>query len=83
MKTFYFTETATKAKFGKNVTQHIYRIDSKKCPVLLATHEYNTGSCMGDVSEALQGLVMAGVLPSKYKGKYTHDCKGVFKFYKL
>lgn len=81
MKTYYFTEEKRQAKFGLKVIQRVYKIEKGGCPTLLAIHEYNTGSCMGDTSEAFQGLVNAGILPNKYKYKYSTDIP--HKMYKL
>lgn len=80
MKTFYFTETSKPAKFGLKITQRIYKMD-KSCPKLIAIHDYQTGSCMGDISEAFQGLVNVGELPIRYKGKYSTDIP--HKMYKM
>lgn len=70
MRTFYFTEQYKNAKFGTKVIQKIYKIGKDRRPILLTTHEYNTQSCMGEKSEVIQGLVLAGVIPKKYLGKY-------------
>lgn len=80
MKTYYFTETRKKAKFGFDVEQFIYVIN-KGVPCLLATHRYNTGSCKGEHSEAFKGLVIAGLLPIKYLHKYDYDIP--HKMYKM
>jgi len=45
MKTFYYTTEIKKAKFGAKVGISVYKIE-KKIPILVATGNYNTDSCM-------------------------------------
>ncbi|MEK6884103.1 MAG: hypothetical protein AABY22_31025 [Nanoarchaeota archaeon] len=80
MKTFYYTEIEKPAKFGRKIEQRIYKIQ-KGIPELLTTHEFNTSSCMGNESEAFQGLVNAGILPAKYRHKYSREIP--HKLYKM
>ena len=70
--TYYYTSQEKPTRYGRKVTLSIYKIVKRK-PILLTTHEYNTASCMGKVSEAFQGLVKAGFLPKKYRYKYSTE----------
>ncbi len=75
MKTFYYMISETtnrKIKAHKDVRLQLLKIVKNK-PVYICTHEYNSGSCMGVESEALQALVKFDVLPKKYEGKYSHE----------
>ena len=70
--TYYYSKIEKQAKYGTNVYLKIYKIE-KKIPVLLAEHKFQTQSTMGIDSEVFQGLVDAGILPIKYKHKYSTD----------
>ena len=85
MKTFIYSATYSKAKYGSNVTVSIYKLLRNK-PIFLGDIHFNTGGYMGMEGEINKFLVMNKHLPSTYvesKGKYyvNYSKYGVDKDY--
>lgn len=72
MKTILCVIRKTKAKYGFNVENTVYRM-VKNEPVFIDTIYYNTGSYRGDDHEAVALAVEKGVLPKKcMEGSYMN-----------
>lgn len=62
MKTFIFKLEFKAAKYGKTVTNTVYRIKNNQ-PELVGETEYSTGSMRGHNHEAMRLIVSKGELP--------------------
>lgn len=85
MKTFAFTQEIKQRKYGREVTQRIYRIKNN-VPEQLGVNIYNTASCMGDYSECSNWLKNNGHIPAAWTdmGYYVYSlAEGKFSIYSL
>ena len=69
---FYYTRTIKPNKYGYTVTLNIYKIKNK-IPIFLTEHKFKTQFTTGERNEVFQGLVIANILPMKYKNKYSYN----------